>query len=136
MNTEGLRPIGQLNIDELRALVAHLLRPSLLARHIGKVCVVRSEMSGVWCGTMTATDGVGVVLDGARRAVYWRGALTCSGLAASGPDERSTVTAPVTVTITDVVEVIDASDEAIQRWADVPEWVAPEDSRRLQGDRR
>lgn len=121
--------IDSLTIAQAREIAAifggaTVASPSLLSRHIGSVCVVRSHLSGVWLGTVTATDSKGVVLADARRAYSWTGAATCSGLATHGPSGGK-ITAPVgTVTIAEVIEVVDTTGAARDRWAAVPSWVA------------
>jgi len=124
--------IDNLTIGEARQIAAMFgqaqpsPKPSLLGRHIGLVCVVRSTPSGVWFGKVVAADDRGVVMVGARRAYYWKGAATCSGLATHGPDANgSKIPAAVPeVTVVDVCEVCTTTTTARERWAAVPEWVA------------
>ena len=89
---------------------------------IGRACVVRSDLSGVWGGTITTIDPRGVTMHNARRAYEWQGPQTCSELALFGPT-GGRICAPVPVTaLIGLIEVIPMSDEAIARWRECPVW--------------
>lgn len=92
---------------------------------IGKVCVVRSSPSGVWLGEVVSVDGQTVTLRNARRAWYWKGAASCSGLAVNGPSPESKMPAAVsTAVINECCELLVATPEAIAKWNAVPVWTA------------
>ena len=64
-----------------------------LAQHpmIGKHCVVRTYTDGVHIGTVSAVDGMEVLLKNARRLWQWKGAFTLSEVAVSGIQSDSRV---------------------------------------------
>lgn len=91
---------------------------------IGKNVVVRSNMSGVWLGTLAAAEGDSRLLKNARRAWSWEGAASCSGLATTGP-EGGRICEPVEIAlIGDVCETLLATDEALKRWESIEAWVS------------
>jgi hypothetical protein len=64
-------------------------------------------------------------LSGARRAYYWTGAATCSGLAVQGPAREGKICSPVEdVVLCEPVEVLRTTEVAQGRWGEVPEWIA------------
>ena len=81
--------------------------------------VIRSNLAGVHFGRLVRDrDGQRVLRD-ARRAWSWKGALSCSELAVTGPGEgsRICVTVPrVTLTIATGDEMTDCTPEAVARW--------------------
>lgn len=91
---------------------------------IGKIVVIRSNMSGVWFGVLTAAEGESRLLKDARRAWSWEGAASCSGLATTGP-EGGRICEPVEIAlIGDVCETLLATDEAVKRWYAIEAWVS------------
>ena len=77
--------------------------------------VVRTYSAGVHVGTLVARTGREVTLADARRVWRWRGANTLHELALTGADLKShtRISEPVpTITLTEAVEVIEASDAA------------------------
>lgn len=92
---------------------------------IGEWVVVRSDRSGVWMGRLSRATADGVVLLDARRAFYWSGSGSCSGLASQGPSGGK-ICAPLPVATVPgaPVEVIGpVADGALRRWDAVPAWV-------------
>lgn len=87
--------------------------------------IIRGDRSGVFFGTLKEKNGTEVTLKDCRRLWYWEGAASVSQLAVSGtakPSEcRFTVTVPEIV-ITDVLEIIPCTDEAIKSIESVEEW--------------
>ncbi len=84
----------------------------------GKHVIVRTYSAGVWYGLLIEQDGKEVRLQDARRIWRWRGANTCSELALHGCDsEYSRVAEPVSVALTEAIEIIDATEEAADRFA-------------------
>lgn len=64
--------------------------------------LVRVEGSGVWLGAVFAGPGPfagSIMLEHARRAHRWQGAIDCSDLALTGPAETSRVTEATTVAV-------------------------------------
>ena len=84
--------------------------------------VVRSSQSGVWFGLLVRREGGDVTLRGARRAWLWKGALSCSELARTGPQGGSRICGAVSRAIVlGCTEILDATDAAAQAWARMPE---------------
>ena len=91
-----------------------------------KYVIVRSSPSGVWFGRLVQVEGTPdglqrITLVEARRIHYWEGAGSCSGLAAHGPREGR-IAPPVSATVSQVCEILEATPEAVARIARIPEW--------------
>ncbi len=85
--------------------------------------VIRSSDSGVWLGELEEVAGDSVRILNARRAYYWTGAASCSGLATHGPSGGK-IAAPVPIAvISGVCEVLGATPEAVERWGAVSPWI-------------
>ena len=92
---------------------------------IGKTCIVRTYSAGVFLGTVEAKDGKEVKLTNARRIWYWDGAATLSQLATEGTSKPKNCKFPAPVPevlLTEVIEIIPASEKAINSIAAVPVW--------------
>lgn len=88
--------------------------------------IIRSAPSGVWFGqkvrAVATTDGLQrVTMKHARRVHYWTGAGSCSGLASHGPS-GGRIAVPVSATVSQVCEIIEATDEAVKVFNSLPEW--------------
>ena len=88
---------------------------------INKKCIIRSYGAGVFYGIVTAKNntaaGVEVELKDARRIYYWAGANTLSQLAAEGskkPNDCKITIAVPEILVTQVLEIIPASEEAVK----------------------
>ena len=80
----------------------------------GKPVIVRTYSAGVHYGRLISRDGKEVALEGARRIWRWYGAWTLSEIAAKGLDvKKSKVAAPVSVVLTEAIEIIDCTPEAV-----------------------
>ena len=91
---------------------------------LGKVCIVRTYSAGVFLGTVVEKDGKEVKLTNARRIWYWDGAATLSQLATDGTSKPQNCKFPAAVPevfLTDAIEIIPASDKAIESISKVPE---------------
>lgn len=127
--------IEDLTIGQAREISALLgtttsRQPPLVARLVGRAVVVRSHLSGVWWGRLEAVgepqgSDVPILLSGARRAWYWTGAGSVSGLARRGPSGGK-IAGPVTVQIPAHVEICESTPEADAAWAALPEWTGRE----------
>ena len=53
----------------------------------------------------------------AKMAIYWGTTKGLSQLAATGPTDKSRISAPATVTLTDITAIFDVTDEAAKAWA-------------------
>jgi len=92
---------------------------------IGKTCLVRTYSAGVFLGAVAERNGKEVRLTNARRIWYWEGAASLSQLANDGTSKpnKCKFPAPVAeVLLTEVIEIIQATEAAIASIAAVPEW--------------
>lgn len=92
---------------------------------LNKKVIIRGDRSGVFFGTLKEKNGTEVTLEECRRLWYWDGAASISQLAVNGTtnakDCKFTVTVPEIV-ITDVIEIIPCTNEAIKSIEGVKEW--------------
>jgi hypothetical protein len=74
--------------------------------------VIRTYSAGVHVGELESRDGKEAVLTNARRIWSWKGANTLHEISLHGVGAGSRVSDPVArITLTEVIEVIEASDE-------------------------
>lgn len=92
---------------------------------LNKKVIIRGDRSGVFFGTLKEKNGTEVRLEECRRLWYWDGAASISQLAVNGTTNANeckfTVTVPEIV-ITDVIEIIPCTNEAIKSIEGVKEW--------------
>ena len=94
---------------------------------VGDFVIVRTYSAGVFAGTLESRNGREVVLTNARRIWYWSGAASLSELAVRGtsrPQECKFPVAVSSVTLTEVIEILDTTPEARASIEAVPEWSA------------
>ena len=92
---------------------------------IGKICMVRTYSAGVFFGVVASKDGKEVVMKNARRIWYWAGAASLSQLATEGTSKPAECKFPApvkTVLLTEAIEIIPATEAAIESINAVPEW--------------
>jgi hypothetical protein len=92
---------------------------------IGKKCMVRTYSAGVFAGVVKAQSGKEAVLTDARRIWYWRGAASLSQLATEGTSKPSECKFPVAVPevfLSEVIEIIPMTEQAIKSIDEVPIW--------------
>jgi len=92
---------------------------------IGKTCIVRTQSAGVFLGVVAQRNGKEARLTNARRIWYWAGAASLSQLATEGtskPRQCKFPTSVPEVILTEVIEIIPATEAAIASIAAVPEW--------------
>lgn len=92
---------------------------------IGKVCVVRTYSAGVFFGQLAERNGKEAVLKNARRLWYWDGAASLSQIANAGVGKPKNCKFPAPVAevlLTEVIEIIPATEAAVASIAAVPEW--------------
>lgn len=92
---------------------------------IGKYCIVRTHTAGVFAGTLKSREGKEVVLTDARRIWYWDGAASLSQLAMSGTSKPENCKFPEPVSevlLTEAIEIIPCSKQAIKSIKGVPIW--------------
>ena len=81
-----------------------------------KAVIVRTYSAGVHFGYLVRREGREVDLVKSRRIWRWSGANTLSEIATYGLDPRaSRVAVPVTITLTEAIEIIDCTPEAIEK---------------------
>lgn len=87
-----------------------------------KPVLIRTYSAGVHFGYLVSREGKEVSLERSRRIWSWQGANTLSEIATSGLDsQRSRVAAPVTITLTEAIEVIDCSPDGVKS-IEAAEW--------------
>lgn len=92
---------------------------------MNKKVIVRGDRSGVFFGTLAVKEGQEVKLENCRRLWYWDGAASLSQLAKEGVTRPNNCKFTVTVNeiiITDAIEIILCTDEAIRNIEGVSEW--------------
>lgn len=78
-----------------------------------KPVIVRTYSAGAHFGYLIARDGKEVTLERSRRLWRWFGAWTLSEIATAGLDvSKSKIGAPVSVVLTEAIEIIDVTPEA------------------------
>ncbi len=79
-----------------------------------KPVIVRTYSAGVHFGYLKSRNGKEVELERSRRIWRWFGAWTLSEIATSGLDiEKSKVAAPVSIILTEAIEILDCTDAAV-----------------------
>lgn len=92
---------------------------------LGKYCIVRTYSAGVFAGTLKSREGKEVVMTDARRIWYWDGAASLSQLAMSGTSKPQNCKFPEPVNevcLTEAIEIIPCSEQAIESIKDVKIW--------------
>ena len=88
-------------------------------------CIVRCYGAGVFMARVESLEGQTAQLRDARRLWYWDGAASLSQLALEGVKNpggcKFTVTVPV-MTVTQVIEIIPCSEQAVASIGQVKEW--------------
>lgn len=90
-----------------------------------KYVIVRTYSAGVFAGDMESRNGQEVVLKNARRLWYWSGAASLSQLAMEGTKDPQKCKFPCevdTVTLLQVIEILDVTTEAKKSIKAVPVW--------------
>lgn len=92
---------------------------------INKKVIVRGDRSGVFFGTLAEREGMEVKLVNCRRLWYWEGAASISQIAMEGVKKprECKFTIPVNeIVITDAIEIILCTENAIKCIEGVKEW--------------
>jgi len=80
-----------------------------------KYVIVRTYSAGVFAGYLEKRDGKEVVMSEARRLWFWSGAASLSQLAMEGVKNPDACKFPIpvnSVTLTEVIEILDVTPEA------------------------
>lgn len=81
-----------------------------------KAVIVRTYSAGVHFGYLARREGREVDLVKSRRIWRWAGANTLSEIATAGLDpDTSRVAVPVSITLTEAIEIIDCTPEAVEK---------------------
>jgi hypothetical protein len=94
-------------------------------KFINQVCIVRSDRAGVFIGKVIEHDGKEVVMQDVRRLWYWDGAASIDEIAIRGVFKKENCKFPCIVGnkfISNVIEIIPATDQAIKSISEVQEW--------------
>ena len=87
--------------------------------------IVRADKAGVFFGQLVKKEGSEITLNNCRKLYYWSGACAVEELALNGvvnkEDCRFTVTVD-NVTISDFIQIIPCSNDAIENIKSVKEW--------------
>lgn len=92
---------------------------------IGKYCIVRTYSAGVFAGILASRDGKEAIMTDARRIWYWSGAASLSQLAVDGTSDPKNCKFPVAlpeILVTEVIEIIPATEKAEKSIREVPVW--------------
>lgn len=89
--------------------------------------IVRTYSAGCFAGFLESREGKEVILTQCRRLWYWAGAASLSQLAQSGTRKPKECKFPEPVdriTLTEAIEIIEASEAALVSIQGVPSWRA------------
>jgi hypothetical protein len=89
--------------------------------------IVRTRSAGVFAGVLKGKKSSSVTVLNARRLWYWSGAASLSELANKGvanPDQCKFPAAVAEVFLTEVIEILPMSTEAVDSISKVKEWSA------------
>lgn len=92
-----------------------------------KYVIARTYSAGVFAGILESREGQEATLSSARRLWYWAGAASLSQLAMEGPKRPLDCKFPCAVTLvtlTQVVEILECTEEARKSIEDVSVWSA------------
>jgi hypothetical protein len=90
-----------------------------------KYVIIRTQNAGVFAGYLNQQNGELVTLKNARRLWYWSGACSLSQMAMEGTKKASECKFPCevdSIDLTQVIEVIDCTEEARQSIKNVKVW--------------
>ena len=88
-------------------------------------CIVRTYSAGVFAGNLTRREGKDGTVENARRLWRWSGAASLSQLAMEGvknPNNCKFAVAVPRVELTEIIEVVPCTQDALDNIAEVPEW--------------
>ena len=92
---------------------------------IGKYVIVRGNRSGVFAGTLAGMERGLTWLTDCRRLWYWDGAASDFQIATDGtkrPDNCQFTVTVAEIILTDVIEIIPATETAEKRIKEFKEW--------------
>lgn len=92
---------------------------------IGKYVIVRGNRSGIFAGTLSGRERGLTWLTNCRRLWYWDGAASDFQIATDGtkrPDNCQFTVTVAEIILTDVIEIIPATETAEKRIKEIKEW--------------
>ena len=92
---------------------------------IGKKVIVRADKAGVFFGTLVAKNGLEVQMKDVRKLYYWSGANAIEQIALEGvknPQNCQFTVSNEEATISNYIQIIPCSEEAITNIENVPVW--------------
>lgn len=92
---------------------------------LDRYVIIRTYSAGVHFGKLVAKDGKEVKLRESRRIWFWSGAASLSQLANEGvknPDKCKFSVTISEIILTEAIEIIPCTEEAIKNILEVPEW--------------
>lgn len=92
---------------------------------IGKYVIVRGNRSGLFAGTLAGMERGLTWLTDCRRLWYWDGAASDFQIATDGskrPDNCQFTVTVAEIILTDVIEIIPATETAEKRIKEIKEW--------------
>lgn len=92
---------------------------------IGKYVIVRGNRSGIFAGTFAGIERGLTRLTDCRRLWYWDGAASDFQIATDGtkrPDNCQFTVTVAEIILTDVIEIIPATETAEKRIKEIKEW--------------
>ena len=87
--------------------------------------IVRADKAGVFFGQLVKKEGSEITLNNCRKLYYWSGACAVEELALNGVVNKENCKFTVTVdnvTISDFIQIISCSNDAIENIKSVKEW--------------
>lgn len=120
----------QIDVNEVELNGVKYVRKDSLNEKAQKVdgmdyCIIRTHSAGVFAGYLGKREGREATVYNARRLWYWSGAASLSQLANEGvknPDECKFPAEVSKVILTEIIEIIPATEEARQSIKNVKEW--------------
>ena len=92
---------------------------------IGKKVIVRADKAGVFYGTLVAKNELEVQMNNVRKLYYWSGANAVEQIALEGvknPQDCQFTVANEEATISNYIQIITCSEQAIINIENVPVW--------------
>lgn len=92
---------------------------------VGKYVIVRGNRSGIFAGTLAGMERGLTWLTNCRRLWYWDGAASDFQIATDGtkrPDNCQFTVTVAEIILTDVIEIIPATETAEKRIKEIKEW--------------
>lgn len=110
--------IDNLTISQIKEILNQKnieLKDSEVSSPVYPPVIVRTYSAGAHFGYLVKREGQEVTLKNSRRIWSWSGALSLSEIASKGLDiKNSKVACPVNIVLTQAIEIIDCTPEAVK----------------------